>query len=169
MDAAKEAARIQAGAVDKAIATQAPYSELGTSALRQIQQIQQDPAAYIQNNGFYKGLADDAQQRLLANQATQGKLGSGGTASALQQALLNLGNGLVDQKINQLQTQVNTGQVSAGTTSNLITDKGAAQAAGTVGSSNALQTGYQNQINTILALQNLSRAPSYQPFTALRA
>lgn len=163
MDAAKEAAKIQAGAVDKAVATQAPYNKLGTDAAAQISQIQSDPGAYVQNNPFYKSLADDAQQRLLANQASKGKVASGGTADALQTSLLNLGNGLVQQQVGTLQNQVNSGQTAASNTSGLQTDKGAVQASGVVGSANALQTGYQNQIATLLALQNLSKAPSYQP------
>lgn len=162
-DAAKEAAKIQAAAVDKAITTQAPYNELGVNAAKQIQQIQADPAAYVQNNPFYKSLADDAQQRLLANQAAKGKVGSGGTADALQTSLLNLGNGLVQQQVGTLQNQVNSGQGAASSTSGLQTDRGAALAGGKVGAANALQTGYQNQIATLLALQNLSKAPSYQP------
>lgn len=168
MDAAKEAAQIQAGAVDKAIATQAPYNELGTNAAAQIQQIQKDPGGYVQNNPFYKSLADDAQQRLLANQASKGKVASGGTADALQTSLLNLGNGLVQQQVGTLQNQVNSGQTAASNTSGLQTDKGAVQGGGVVGSANALQTGYQNQIATLLALQNLSKAPSYQPTARLR-
>jgi hypothetical protein len=168
-DAAKEAAKIQASAVDKAVATQAPYNELGTNAAAQIQQIQADPGGYVQNNPFYKSLADDAQQRLLANQASKGKVASGGTADALQTSLLNLGNGLVQQQVGTLQNQVNSGQTAASNTSNLQTDKGAVQAGGVVGASNALQTGYQNQIATLLALQNLSKAPSYQPGAGIRA
>ena len=167
MDASKEAAKIQAGAVDKAVATQAPYNKLGTDAAAQIQQIQADPGAYVQNNPFYKSLADDAQQRLLANQAAKGKVASGGTADALQTSLLNLGNGLVQQQVGTLQNQVNSGQNAANSTSSLLTDKGAVQGAGVVGSANALQTGYQNQIATLLALQNLSKAPSYQPSASL--
>lgn len=168
-DAAKEAAKIQAGAVDRGIATQAPYNELGTSATAQIQQIQSNPGAYVQNNPFYKSLADDAQQRLLANQAAKGKVASGGTADALQTSLLNLGNGLVQQQVGTLQNQVNSGQNAANATSGLQTDRGAVQAGGVVGSANALQTGYQNQIATLLALQNLNKAPSYQPSASLRA
>ncbi len=167
-NAAEEAARIQAAAVDRAIATQAPYNELGTAAAQQIQQIQADPGAYIQNNPFYRSLADDAQQRLLANQAARGKLASGGTADALQTSLLNLGNGLVQQQLGTLQNQVNSGQTAANATSGLQTDRGAVQAAGRIGSANALQTGYQNQIATLLALQNLGNAPSYQPRIVLR-
>jgi hypothetical protein len=162
-EAAKEAAKIQSGAVDKAIATNAPYNELGKNAAAQIQQIQADPGAYVQNNPFYKSLADDAQQRLLANQAAKGKIASGGTADALQTSLLNLGNGLVQQQVGTLQNQVNSGQNAAATTGGYQIGAGNAGAAGAVGSANALQTGYQNQIATLLALQNLSKAPSYQP------
>lgn len=167
-NAAEEAARIQAEAVDKAVQTQAPYNALGTSAAQQIQQIQADPGAYVQNNPFYKGLADEAQQRLLANEAAKGKLASGGTQDALQTSLLNLGNGLVQQQVGTLQNQVNSGQNAASTVSGLQTDRGAVQAGGVVGSATALNTGYQNQINTLLALQNLNKTPSYSPVSTLR-
>lgn len=156
-DAAAEAAKVQARAIDKATATQAPYNELGTAAAQQIQQIQADPGAYVQNNPFYKSLADDAQQRLLANQAAKGKVGSGGTASALQDQLLQLGNGLVQQQVGTLQNQVNSGQTAATNTSNLQTGRGDVQASGVIGQNNAMQTGYQNQINTLLALQSLNK------------
>jgi len=168
-DAATEAAKIQAQAVDKAATVQAPYNKLGTDAAAQIQQIQADPGAYVQNNPFYKSLADDAQQRLLANQAAKGKVASGGTADALQTSLLNLGNGLVQQQVGTLQNQVNSGQTAATNVSNLTTSGGDAKASGVIGSSNAMQSGYQNQINTLLALQNLNRAPSYAPTQQLRA
>lgn len=166
--AAEDAAKIQAGAVDKAIATQAPFNQLGTNAAAQIQQIQSDPGGYVQNNPFYKSLADDAQQRLLKNEAAKGKAAAGGTQEALQTSLLNLGNGLVQQQVGTLQNQVNSGQVAASNTSNLQTDRGAVQAGGVVGQAGALSTGYQNQISTLLALQNLNRSPSYSPTAGLR-
>lgn len=168
VDAAKEAAKIQAAAIDRAVATQAPYNELGTAAAQQIKQIQADPGAYVQNNPFYASLADDAQRRLLANQAAKGKVGSGGTAAALHEQLLNLGNGLVQQQVGTLQNQVNSGQNAANTTSNLQTDRGAVQASGVMGANNAMQTGYQNQINTLLALQSLNKVPAYAPTATAR-
>lgn len=164
-DDAKKAAQIQAGAIDRATATQQPYNQLGTTAANQIQQIQSDPGAYVQNNPFYKSLADDAQRRLMASEASKGKVGSGGTANELQTQLLNLGNGLVQQQVGTLQNQVNSGQTAATNTSNLQTSKGDVQAAGVVGAGNALSTGYQNQINTLLALNN---TPSYQPSQTIR-
>ncbi len=167
-NAADEAAKIQSEAVDKAASVQAPYNALGTNAAAQIQQIQSDPGAYVQNNPFYKSLADDAEQRLLANQAAKGKLASGGTQDALQTSLLNLGNGLVQQQVGTLQNQVNSGQSAANTTSGLLTSQGAVQAGGVAGQAQALSTGYQNQISTLLALQNLNKAPSYQPTQPVR-
>jgi hypothetical protein len=170
-DAAEEAAKLQAQSVDRAIQTQqqntAPYRQLGEDAIGRINEIQNDRAGFIQNNELYQSLANDAEQRLLANQAAKGKVGSGGTAAALQEQLLNIGNGLVNQEINQLQGQAGIGAnaaVGAGNQiSNLQVQQGNAQAAGQIGQANALSSGYQNQINTLLALQSLNKTPVYQP------
>lgn len=170
-----EAAKIQSKSIDKALAANEtinkPYTDLGANSAAEIARIQADPGAYVQNNPFYKSLADDAQRRLLANQAAKGKVGSGGTSAALQEQLLNLGNGLVQQQVGTLQNQVNTGANAASGVAtnsiNLNTDKGNVNAAGVVGQNNAYQSGYQNQINTLLALQGLQRAPiQVSPFNA---
>lgn len=160
---ADKAAKIQEEAARKAAATQAPYNQLGVNAVQQIQDIQADPTGYVQNNTFYNTLAADAQRRLLANQAAKGKLGSGGTAAALQEQLLTLGNGLVQQQVGTLQNQVNSGQTAASNVSNLQVAQGDSAAAGKVGAFNAINNGYQNQINTALALQGLNKAPVYNP------
>lgn len=170
-DAAEDAADKQIEFARQANAQQradsAPYRQFGEEAISQINNIQNDRAGFIQNNELYNSLAADAERRLLANQAAKGKVGSGGTAAALQEQLLNIGNGLVNQEINQLQNQATLGQnaaVNAGTTSaNLLTQQGNAAAAGEVGQANALSAGYQNQINTLLALQSLNKTPVYQP------
>lgn len=156
-DAAEKAARIQAEAIDRGIATQQPYTQLGADAVGQIQKIQADPAGYIKNNEFYNTLAKDAERRLLANQAAKGKVGSGGTAQALQEQLLGLGNGLVNQDINRLQTQANTGVAASGNVAGMLAGQGAVNSTVPVTSNNAYQTGYQNSINTLLALQNLGK------------
>lgn len=160
-DTAEEAAKRQERMLGKAIQTQGPYSEFGQNAIKQINDIQADPAGYIQNNPFYTSLADDAERRLLANQAAKGKVGSGGTKAALQEQLLTIGNGLVQQQVNTLQNQVGTGQTAANNISNMQGAIGDVQAAGKVGSYNAINQGYQNTINTILAQQALNRAPIY--------
>lgn len=168
-DDAKKAAALQGKSIDQAIQTQQPYTELGQNAVNQINTIQADPGGYVQNNPFYKSLADDAARRLTANQAAKGKVGSGGTASALQDQLLQLGNGLVSQQIGTLQQQAGIGQNSANNVSNLQTSKGDVNASGVIGSGNAMTTGYQNQINTLLALQNLNKTPTYGPTQSLYA
>lgn len=166
-DAAREAAGIQSASLDKAIALQQPYTEAGVNALNRIDEINADRAGYVQNNPLYQSLAKDAEQRLLANQAAKGKVASGGTQAALQDQLLQLGSGLVQQDINQLQQTANAGQLATGSVANLTTQQGDVNAAGTIGSNNAYTSGYQNQINTLLALQNLNRAPSYSPTSTL--
>ena len=170
-EAAEEAARLQAQAAERAIQTQqsntAPYRQLGQDAVNQINEINADRTGYIQNNELYQSLAADAERRLLANQAAKGKVGSGGTAAALQDQLLRIGDGLVNQEINQLQSQASIGGNAAvgaaNQISNLQTQQGNAQAAGVIGAQNAQTSGYQNQINTLLALQSLNRTPTYQP------
>lgn len=168
-EAAEKAAKLQSNSINNALATQQPYQQLGTDAVNKINQIQADPAGYIKNNEFYNTLASDAERRLLANEAAKGKVGSGGTAKALQDQLLMLGNGLVNQEIGRLQTQANTGQGSAAVASNLQTQQGDVNAAGVMGANNAYQKGYENQLNTLLALQNLNKVPSYAPSNTLRA
>lgn len=161
--AAKEAAGIQSESIDKAIAVQQPYTTAGANALAQIEAIQANPTGYIQGNELYSSLADDAEKRLLANQAAKGKVGSGGTASALQDQLLQIGNGLVNQQVSQLTNTAQLGQSSASNVSNLAVSQGDAVAAGLMGSANAYSSGYQNQINTLLALQSLNKSSSYNP------
>lgn len=163
VDAAKEAAGIQAASVDKAIAQQQPYSEAGQAALAKIQGINADPAGYIKSSSLYSTLAADAERRLMASEAAKGRVGSGGTKAALQDRLLQIGNGLVQQDLNNLQTVANAGQTAASNTSNLLTQQGNAGAAGVIGASNAQTSGYQNQISTLLALQNLGRTQAYNP------
>ena len=66
-------------------------------------------ASFVQNNPFFTALADDAQRRIFGSQAARGKLGSGGTAEALQNSLLLLGNDLLGQNIQQRQGLIQSG------------------------------------------------------------
>ena len=128
-----------------------PYMQLGNNAVSRMQEIQSDPTAYIKNNPLYTSLAADAERRLLANKAASGKVGSGGTANELQTQLLNLGTGLVNNELTNLQGQANLGYGAAG-------NYGAAQAAGTMGVNNTYNNAYQNQINTMLAMSGVNPA-----------
>lgn len=157
---AEKAARIQSGAIDRAMGAQAPYTQLGQDAVKRIGEIQADPSGYVANNPFYTSLAKDAERRLLANQAAKGKVGSGGTAAALQDQLLQIGNGLVGQEIGRLQQQAGIGQNSAGYVSDALIGQGNANASGVVGRQMAYRNGYEEQLRSLLAMNN---APMYQP------
>lgn len=76
---------------------------LQTRAL-EIDNLTRSPTAqrnFIENNPFFDALAGDAQDRLFSNAAAQGKVGSGGTAEALQNSILLLGADLLNQNIQQ--------------------------------------------------------------------
>lgn len=118
-------------AVEQARADLAPYNAAGQSAIPQLQsglsgldnlitnpQAQKD---YITNNPFFDALAGQAKSELFNNNAARGKVGSGGTAEALQNSLLLLGTNLINNNVtqranlnNQYQGLVNTGLGAAG-------------------------------------------------------
>lgn len=175
-------------ASETARADLAPFREAGVNALPGLSTAQDrvtslatDPntqASYVQDNPFFKALADDAQRRLFNNQAARGKVGSGGTAEALQNSVMLLGNSLVDQGIQREQGVFNnaynitslgsnaaTGQanITQNTAANnanvagsgnrtivdLMTQGANAQAAGIVGAANANTTANQTGINAL--------------------
>lgn len=180
--AATNAAELQSESVDKALAAQkeattqirndlGPYRAIGTEAAPKLTAMVNDPQAklnFIQNNPFYAALAEDAKNKLFANQAARGKLGSGGTAEALQNSLLLLGDQLVNNNISQNQNLVNlgenaaagTGQITQGGTNNitnLLTDQGNAQAAGVIGGYNAKTGAINNALGTATSLYGIDK------------
>lgn len=171
---AKRAAAAQAAADDKAIAFQRetldtirgdlePYRNLGTNNIDTLQGMVNDPQKkldYVTNNPFFEALAKKSSDTLLNNQATKGKLASGGTAEALQNSLLLLGNSLVNENISQNQNLVNIGENAAAQTGSatsatgnsvagLFQDSGNAQAAGLVASANAKTAAAQSSANSL--------------------
>jgi hypothetical protein len=140
----------------------APYLGAGAAGASTLQGLVTDPnaqRAFIQNNPFYQQLATDAKNQIFSNAAATGKLGSGGTAAALQDRLLSLGESLLGQRIGQAQDLANLGANTAsnlnstntGVTnqiSELLTDQGSAQASGTVGSQNAINQAIQSFMTT---------------------
>lgn len=89
-------------------------SGLGTvqSDLDQIRDLVTDPnqqKQFVEDNPFFKALAEDAQRRIFGKSAAGGKFASGGTAEALQNSILLLGNDLVNQNVNQRQNVVGQG------------------------------------------------------------
>ncbi len=137
-----------------------PFAKFGQGQLPQLNALINDPTAqlnFIQNNPFFKHLADDAQNRLMSVQAASGKLGSGDTAAGLQNSLLMLGNDLLQQSIGNRFNAVGMGQNSAAMTgqagmnaansiSDLYGSGAAAQAAGLMGAANARAQGANNII-----------------------
>lgn len=171
--AARQAAGIQSRAAGEAIASQeegreiaradlAPFRQAGEEALPGLSGLITDPSqqlSFIQDNPFFQSLADEATNRLFANQAAKGKVGSGETAEALQNSLLLLGTDLLSQNIGQRQNLANLGLSAAGgqanitqgatsNISNLITGRGNVEAAGVVGASNAISQGRGDLINS---------------------
>jgi len=106
---------------------------------------------FVMQNPFFDALAKKSSDTLLANQAAKGKVGSGGTAEALQNSLLLLGSDLLNQNITQRQNIANMGAAAAAQTatatqgnansiSELYQSKGNSQAAGIMGANNAWNT-----------------------------
>lgn len=171
--ASTQAAGIQSDAANRAIDFQKetldtvrkdfePYRDLGTRNISGYEKLITDPNAkldFIQNNPFFDALTKKATTTLTNNAATKGKLASGGTAEALQNSLLLIGNDLVNENIAQRGNLVNIGQNSAAQTgsatlstgnniSNLLTDQGNARASGVIGKANAYTDAAQNLLST---------------------
>ena len=148
-----------------------PYTSSGATTTPLLTSLVNDPAAqlsFLQNNPFYNTLAEKAKNDLLAREASRGKVGSGGTASALQNAYLLLGKDLLQSDISSKQNLVSTGLNAAGqgvsatksitdSISNLTTDVGANRAAGTVGASNVERDAIENALGTAATLYGINR------------
>ncbi len=163
------------GAQNSAIATNsanvAPYMAAGGSAVANEQSLINDPnaqKAFVTNNPFYKAMADDTQNRLFANAASKGTLGSGGTQAALQNSLLLLGQNLVNNNVSQNQALAGTGEQAASNlnsvnnsaTNNLtslIQQGGNAAAGGTIGGYNATTGALNNGLKTATTLYGINK------------
>jgi hypothetical protein len=161
-DAANIQARYAQQAIDASKTNLAPYTQAGQQTVGNLTSLVNDPnaqASYVMNNPFYRALAKDAEDRLLAKAATSGKLGSGGTAKALQEALLLTGQNLLQGNISNMQNLVNTGYNAAGTsaanTGNLLASQGNVLAAGKVGSQNAINQAITGGLTTAAQLEGL--------------
>lgn len=80
---------------------------------------------FITNNPFFDQLAGEAQNRLFSNAAARGKVGSGGTAAALQERLFGIGSGLLNQeRANLSQTAGLTGDLQSNRLQQLLSGVG---------------------------------------------
>lgn len=164
--AARKGANAQVESADRAIGFQkesrdisradlAPYADLGKKNVSGLDSLVNDPNAqlkYVQENPFFKAMQNEATQTLINNTSSTGKMKSGGTAEALQNSLMLLGNNLVQQQISNKQNLVSMGQNAAAGQGNinmnagnsiadLYTQQGNARAAGLVGGANAIMEG----------------------------
>lgn len=116
------------------------------------------PGAEILENPLLKAIQDDVSQRLMANQAARGKLGSGETALALQSALaptaLNLG--LTQQAREQAQRQQNVSNLFnlMGLGANVASGQGTAAMQGASNIGSAYQAAGQARAGDALARGN---------------
>jgi len=158
-----------------------PFREAGQGALTGLTDLITNPQKqkdFITSNPFFDSLATRATNTLMGNAAAKGKVGSGGTAEALQNSLLLLGNDLLNQNIGQRQNlatmganaaagQATTTQQTASNVTNamgnagqnimdLTTGAGNAKAAGIIGAQNANANMVGNLVNTGASLWALS-------------
>jgi hypothetical protein len=106
-----------------------PYKTSGDKGLTSLTDLTLNPQAQadlIQKNPFYNSLVNDAQSRLMKNQATRGKLGSGDTAKALQDEVLKIGSDLMQQEIGNRNTLANYGMNASQGQANLNQGLGSA-------------------------------------------
>ena len=170
-DAAKDASRTQAQATEKAIELQretrdlaredlAPFRTFGADQINSLTSIlsPEGQMSYLQSNPLFQLGLDNLNQTTMQSQAARGKLGSGGTLTALQDNAYLAGAPLLQNQQNQLFNAVNLGQSSAAgqantalTTgnnlSNLTMQQGNNLAAGIVGAQGARQAGINNLLN----------------------
>lgn len=171
-EAARDASDAQVRATEKAIEFQRealgelrqdlqPFRQSGQQALDPLTGLVTDPnqrAQFIQEDPAIQAILGDTFNRINANQAARGKLGSGGTLEALQQNALTQAPALVNQRIGQLQNLATLGSNAAARTGNaalqtganignLATQQGNAIAAGKIGAANAQAAGTQNLVD----------------------
>lgn len=168
--ATDEAKKVTKEAVDTARADLAPYRTAGTDALSGLAQLVSDPAKqadFIRNNEFYKVMGEDTTNKLFSNMAARGKVGSGGTAEALQNSLMLLGQNLLNSTVSNRMNLANMGLGAAGQSGafstgganslvNLITNQGNANAADKTNQSNSFMSGLGTVANIGSALWSLS-------------
>ena len=89
-----------------------PYLDAGKVTVEGLEKLVNDPEAqrdFILDNPFFDEFANQAERRLLANQAATGRVAAGETSLELRNRLLEFGNQLLDTAITQRQNLVNTG------------------------------------------------------------
>lgn len=159
-EAAIRAAELQAETADKALEfiteLNAPFVELGTSAIPQLTPFIEDPtgASFLQGNPLFQAAVDDAGRRTGNVAAATGRFNSGGTTDQLFRNFLSIGDQFTNSAFNRLLQPVTIGQNAANfqgsSGANLLTGSANAQAGGITGAANAQAAGLvggQNAFN----------------------
>lgn len=170
--AADKAADTQLQATREAAALSEPWRQAGSKALNRMQEIlgiggdssaadygiNAKPFTFTQDDPSYTWRFDQGQKAVESSAANRGGLFSGRAAKELQRygqdaasqeysAAFNRDQVTKTARINPLQSLAGQGQTAATTIGNYTTDGGNAQAAGTVGSSNAWTNAISGALN----------------------
>lgn len=171
-DAAEDAAKEQQRASERAIQSQekaaatvrgdlAPFREAGLAALPRLTALTTDEAEqekFLKESPLLGLISDETTRQLTARQAARGRLGSGDTATELQNRLAVTGLGLLERQQGQLFNLATLGgnvagqqatqtQQTSNAVSNLLTGIGNARAAGEIGQANAITQGIAGATN----------------------
>ncbi len=155
VDYGNQAIDVLEGSKKTARADYQPFADTGNRSLSRLESLVSDPntkKSFIEDNPFFKALTDKSSATLFSNQAAKGKVGSGGTAEALQNSFLLLGNDLVQQQIenesglanlgfNAVTNQANAELGTAGGVADIKTGQGNSIAAGKIAGALAVQQG----------------------------
>lgn len=150
---------------DNMVQLLSPYTNAGTGALNQQQNIlglngqqaQKDAMYTFENSPYFQSTAKQGENAILQNASATGGLRGGNTQGALAQFRPQLLNQLVQQQYSNLGGLTTLGQNSAAQTgsagmnsansiSNLLAQQGQAQAGGYIGQANAINQGVNNLI-----------------------
>jgi hypothetical protein len=140
----------------------APFIDIGTSAIPGLQTFIDDPsgASFLEGNPLFNAAVERTGDQLINNSASKGKFGSGGLVNELFQNYLALGDDFVNSGFQRAFEPVRLGQNAAnfqGTSaSDLITQGANAQAAGVIGSNNIKAQGAENAIGVAALLSSFS-------------
>lgn len=179
-DAVDESRGLQSAATDTIRGDLQPFASAGVSAvgdlqsnLANVQNLINDPNAqkdFVTKNPFFELLKKDATDALFNNKGARGKLGSGGTASALQNAFALLGTDLVDQNVRQNLSLGNSQLGVAQLGENAAVHQGNFTQQGTTNITDLITSGGQANASNILGQErdrNQSRANSRDNLTNL--
>jgi hypothetical protein len=134
----------------------APFVGMGTSRIGRGRELFGPNAAQsVINDPAFQAAAQRQQLQTLAKQAAGGRLGTAETGGAIQSGLMNLGSDFLSRERGDILRQIQTGQASAaqqassnlqasGRSADILTQIGAAQAAGGMGAAQAYGQGTSN-------------------------